>query len=109
MQTPNTVICTYRIQASFEKQFLRALRKHWPTLNRLGLVRPQPRLIFEGRDESGKTFVVEIFAWKSAKAVAAAHRHPAVLAVWAPLEAMCENRLGRPAMEFPHVRALTWG
>jgi len=35
---PATVICTYRVQIGKEEAFMKLLARHWPTLNRLGLV-----------------------------------------------------------------------
>ena len=100
---PEIVICTYRLKQGKERQFFKLLATHWATLQKLRLVNEQPHLVFRGKDESKKTFFVEIFAWKSARAVVIAHESPAVLALWEPMEQFCENRLGRPAMEFPHV------
>jgi hypothetical protein len=34
--------------------------------------------------------VVEVFEWKSTEAIAAAHSHPAVLAMWEEYAAVCE-------------------
>ncbi|HXG65009.1 MAG TPA: hypothetical protein VNO70_07865 [Blastocatellia bacterium] len=85
---------------------MRLLSRHWQTLREHDLVAAQPRLTFVGKDESGATFFVEIFSWKSADAVQIAHELPAVLAAWEPMEQLCEARLGRPAMEFPHVRPI---
>jgi hypothetical protein len=35
-----------------------------------------------------------------------AHQHPEVLALWEPMEQMCEARGGHPATEFPHYAVL---
>lgn len=99
----NTALCTYRVRRGKERAFLGLLKRHWPTLRKLGLVTPTPSLIYRGKDESKKTFFVEIFTWKSAKAVSTAHEHPQVMAIWEPMGALLEERLGRPSMEFPHV------
>jgi hypothetical protein len=32
-----------------------------------------------------------------------AHEHPEVLAIWEPMDTLCEQRNGKPNMEFPHV------
>ena len=98
------VICTYRIKKGKDAVFLRILRRHWPALRRLGLVTREPSQVYRGRDESKKPFFVEIFTWKSPQAVEAAHASPEVMAVWEAMGKNMEARLGRPAMEFPHVR-----
>ncbi|MFY9583435.1 MAG: hypothetical protein WAR21_02960 [Candidatus Acidiferrales bacterium] len=97
------VICTYRIKRRHEAVFLKILSRHWPTLRRLGLATRRPAAIFRGNDKSKKTFFVEIFTWKSGEAMEAAHQSPEVMAVWEAMGKQTEERLGRPAMEFPHV------
>ncbi len=100
---PETVICTYRIKKGRQAAFLKLRSGHWPTLRRLGLATKEPALIFRGTDKSEKPFIVEIFTWKSWKAVQAAHQSPEVMAVWEAMGKHTEARLGHPAMEFPHV------
>src|SRR5438270_12304137 len=103
---PEVALCTYRVKPGKERQFLKLLAVHWPTLKKVGLVAPRPRLLFRGRDQGAKTFFVEIFAWKNSGAARFAHQFPEVMAIWEPMEQLCEERLGRPAMEFPHVQPL---
>src|SRR5215470_12175788 len=98
-----TVLCTYRVQKRQEKSFLRLLRGHWGTLHRLGLTSDTPSIVYRGEEDGGAPFYVEIFSWKSARAVRSAHEYPEVMAVWEPMEKLCEERGGRPATEFPHV------
>lgn len=100
---PETVICTYRIKTGREAAFLKLLRRHWPTLRQLGLATGEPSMVFRGADKSKKPFFIEIFAWKSGVAVTTAHQSPEVMAVWEAMGQHTEARLGRPAMEFPHV------
>ncbi len=100
---PETVICHYRVKARREAEFLGLLQRHWPTLLRLGTVTGEPSQIYRGADEKGRPMFWEIFHWKSAAAFERAHQHPEVLAIWEPMDALCEAREGRPNMEFPHV------
>jgi hypothetical protein len=103
----DTVICTYRVKPDKESQFIEVLKRHWPTLDKLGLVRGEPSRFYRGLDKDGRPFFVEIFTWRDAKAVETAHEDPEVMSVWEPMGAMCEERNGRPAMEFPHVEPFT--
>ena len=103
---PMTALCTYRVKPGGEKDFLKLLNAHWPTLHRLGLVSDEPRLVFRGHDSEKTTFFVEIFAWKDDRIFKKAHEYPEVMALWEPMEAMCEKRNGYPACEFPHVEPL---
>jgi hypothetical protein len=103
---PNTVICHYRVATGNETKFERLLRKHWPTLHGLGLVTNEPSKKFKGEEQdNGQPIYFEIFDWLDG-AVDRAHEHPQVMAIWEPMDKLCEARGGKPNMEFPHVRML---
>lgn len=99
-------LCTYRVKDNHENEFVGLLRKHAPTLHRLGLLTGEPSLLFRGKDESGKSFFVEILHWKSTDGHRVAEQMPEVLAIWEKMGQLVESRLGRPAMEFPHVERI---
>lgn len=101
-----TVICHYRVKPGAEQKFVRLLRRHWPTLRRLGAVTARRSLIYRGKDGDERPMFWEIFEWKSNAAFEKAHRHPEVLAIWEPMDALCERRGSSPNMEFPHVTPL---
>ena len=99
----NKVICNYRVAAGNEAQFEALLAKHWPTLNKLGLVEPTPSTIFKGvEQDNGQPIYFEIFDWREG-ASEQAHTQEEVMAIWGPMDALCEARGGKPNMEFPHV------
>ena len=100
---PQTVICTYRVRVDREGEFRALLMKHWPKLRELGLVTEAPSVVYRGLDAQGRPYFLEIFDWKSADRVQRAHEHPEVMAIWEPMDALCETRDGLPNMEFPHV------
>ena len=106
MAASETVLCHYYVKAGNEAEFERLLRRHWPTLRRLGAVTDEPSQVYRGRDARGRPTFWEIFHWKSAAAFEKAHSHPEVLAIWEPMDALCETREGRPNMEFPHVKRI---
>jgi hypothetical protein len=99
------VVCTYRVKIGRERDFIALLERHWPILRKLGLVHEQPRMALQGHDTDKASCFVEIFAWKD-RGFEVAHKHPEVLALWEPMEQMCEARDGRPATEFPHYSVL---
>lgn len=99
------VVCTYRVKPGGENDFIGLLKRHWTTLRKLGLVHDQPRMVLQGRDTDQTSCFVEVFAWKDG-GFEVAHKHPEVLAIWEPMEQMCEPRDGRPATEFPHYAVL---
>ena len=102
---PQIVVCTYRVKAGCDAEFRKLLRKHWPTLDRLGVVAPQPRLVLRGLAPDSRNDFLEVFAWNPG-GFEIAHKAPEVLAIWEPMEQLCESRGGRPAMEFPHFETI---
>lgn len=95
-----TVICTYRVRSDAENEFRELLQRHWNTLHDLGFVTDRASLVFRRLDEP--TYV-EIFTWVEG-GFSQAHEHPAVLAIWEPMEPLVEDRDGQPKWEFPHYR-----
>ncbi len=88
MSGPMTVLCIYRIAEGKEQDFQQILGRHWPTLDRAGLVSAEPSKVFRGSGKDGKTSFIEIFEWKDDKAPDVAHQSPEVMAVWEPMGAL---------------------
>jgi hypothetical protein len=101
-----TVICTYRVRPEAEAEFTDLLGRHWQTMRELGFVTDEPSLIF--RSTADPPTYVEIFTWVEG-GFDRAHEHPAVLAIWEPMEPLLEERDGRRRWEFPHYRRVTLG
>jgi hypothetical protein len=101
-----TVMATYRVKLDREADMVHLLHRHWPTLRAHGLVTDEPPAVFRGTDRHGHPHYIEVFSWREPECARAAHTHPAVLAVWGPMEDCCEERDGRPAMEFPSVERI---
>lgn len=102
-ESADKVICHYRVARGNEKKFEALLKKHWPTLHKLGLVTDAPPQHFKGEEQdNGKPIYFEIFDWRDG-AVDRAHEHPEVMAIWEPMDQLCEKRGDKPNMEFPHV------
>jgi hypothetical protein len=107
---PEIVICHYRVRDGATDEFVGLLARHWPVLRELGLVTERPDECLIGHDDRlPGTLIVEIFEWVSADAAGAAHTHPAVSEIWERMGDLCEDRHGRPGMEFPHFRAVDAG
>lgn len=103
---PNKVICHYRVARGNELAFEALLEKHWPTLHDLGLVTDEAAQQFKGEEQdNGEPIYFEIFDWLDG-AVERAHELPEVMAVWEPMDKLCESRGGKPGMEFPHVEPI---
>jgi hypothetical protein len=99
------VICTYRVRADAEQEFVTLLSRHWPTLRSLGFVTGDDPLVLRGDDDGGPTYV-EIFTWVE-NGFELAHEHPDVLAIWEPMDPLLEARDGRPKWEFPHFDSIS--
>ena len=68
------------------------MRRHWATLREAGLVTASRATVWRASDKrTGRRFFVETFEWKSTRASDRAHRDPAVLAVWQPMEPLLES------------------
>ncbi|MBO0831348.1 MAG: hypothetical protein J2P28_05775 [Actinobacteria bacterium] len=101
-----TVICTYRVRADAETEFRGMLRRHWPTLHELGFVTGEPSVIY--RELGAPPTYVEIFTWAEG-GYEHAREHPAVLAIWAPMDPLLESRGGLPKWDFPHYERVALG
>lgn len=100
---PETVIAIYRVRAEKLDAFMALLRRHVPTLRRLGLATDDPPVFYRGEENEGGPIVFEIFRWADGEAAGTAHHTPEVMAIWETMGAMTEERDGRPQFEFPHV------
>ena len=104
--TKETVIGTFRVRADAEAEFTALLERHWPVLHELGFVTDEPSAIF--RSAGGGLTYVEIFTWAEG-GYSLAREHPAVLAIWGPMDALLEERGGQPKWEFPHYERVRLG
>lgn len=103
----NIAACQYRVRKGKEKAFRAMLVKHYKTMCKLGLIdQKTPMRTYEGVDGSGGPIFIEFLPWAAADSAGRAHELPAVMAVWEPMEKMCESRNGLPAMMFPHVKEI---
>jgi hypothetical protein len=107
MTEPITSFAHYRVRADRVDEFIALVGKHGPVLRRLELVTDEPIRVYQGHEKSGEPLVIEMMEWTDEEAVATAHTHPEVSEVWEAMGPMCEDRDGRPAMEFPNLRVVS--
>jgi quinol monooxygenase YgiN len=89
---PVTMLVTYRPKPGKEKELQALVEKHWPTLDRVGLVTKEPAKIWRATDKrSGASYFVEWFRWKDGEASETAHQTPEVMAVWEPMGPILEE------------------
>lgn len=84
--TARMVIVAYRPRPGQAEALAGVVRRHGPVLRAEGLVTERPFTTCEAADGT----LVEIFEWRSAESIAAAHHNPAVQALWAEFFAACE-------------------
>ena len=80
------VIAAFKPKPGGQAQLLAVVAKHWSVLREEGLVTDRPRYAMQSHDGT----ILEVFEWRSSKAIENAHHNPAVQALWAEFEAVCE-------------------
>lgn len=80
------VIACYRPLPGKADALRTLMARHLPRLRAAGLVTDRASIIAEAADGT----IIEVFEWRSAEAIAAAHAHPDVQAMWAEYAAVCE-------------------
>lgn len=80
------VIVCYRPKAGKDAQLLELVRNHMTVLLKEGLVTERPAYAMRAADGT----IVEVFEWKSAKAVESAHTNKAVQAMWQRFGEACD-------------------
>ena len=81
------VIVAYRRKPGSSEGLLAAVRKHLDVLRAENLVTDAPAHVMRAGDGT----IVEVFEWRSADAIRAAHESPAVGALWGEFEACRSN------------------
>jgi len=79
------VIVAYRPKPGHEDALLNLVRDHVPDLRRWGLATDRAPLAMRAADGT----IVEVFEWADG-AIAAAHHHPDVLAMWGRYAQVCD-------------------
>jgi hypothetical protein len=81
-------LVVYRVKKGKDEEFKKLLAQHWPTLNKAGLVKPEPAKIWRGvnirSDHQGSSWI-EMFSWKTEDAGDIAHQMPEVMKIWEPM------------------------
>ncbi len=89
---PVTMLVGYHPKPGKEKELIALVAKHWPTLDRLGLVTKTKARIWRATDkDSGRAYFLEMFQWKDGRASDVAHQTPEVMAIWEPMGPILEN------------------
>ncbi len=92
------VIVAYKPKPGRDADLLALTRDHVPALRRLGFATERPTLAMRNKDG----VILEVFEWADG-AMARAHSHPDVLAMWEKYSAVCEYV---PLSTLPEVKDL---
>ena len=80
------VIAVYKPKPGQEAGLLEAVEKHVRVLRDQGLVTDRQPYVMRSSDGT----ILEVFEWRSVEAIRDAHANPAVQALWAEFEQVCE-------------------
>lgn len=80
------VIVAYKPFKGKENQLMELSKSHWKTLHDLGLVSDRKPILMQAKDET----VIEVFGWKSKKAMEEAHSNPTVNKMWSAYAEVCK-------------------
>lgn len=100
LDSPETVLATFRAKADQLKAFLQLMPKYRAALREDNLVTANPYLLLQG-DEDGKPIVVEVFSWGNHDIPE--HVPPEIQAYWNRINSMVEDRNGHKGIEFPEM------
>ena len=92
-------IATYRPKKGKERQLRALVRKHLPILESQNLITDRLPIVMQAADKT----VVEIFEWKSAKAIREAHKNPEVLKLWDAFAKVCDYGTPSNVKEFSEM------
>ncbi len=98
---PIETLCRYHVKPGMEQEFAGLLANHWQTLHTAGLATDEPARVLRAQDQAGNVAFIEMFSWKTDDAIKTAHETPAIMQLWEPMGALCED------MEFWHVEAVS--
>jgi hypothetical protein len=80
------VISAYKPKPGKDHELLEVLKTHLPILRQENLITDRKGILMKAKDG---TFI-EVFEWKSSKAVESAHSNKAVLEMWKKFEEVCD-------------------
>jgi len=92
-------IAIYRPKKGKEEQLLKLVHEHLPILESQDLITKRKPIVMRAADNA----VIEIFEWKSAKAIEQAHSNPQVLKLWDRFGEVCDFEIPVNVKEFHNM------
>jgi quinol monooxygenase YgiN len=93
------VIVCYRPKPGKEKTLEKLVKNHVPALKREGWVSDRVPVVMKSKDGT----VIEIFGWKSAEAIEAAHSSSVVQDMWKEFQEACDYEVPTNVEEFSGI------
>jgi hypothetical protein len=78
-------IACYKPKEAKEEGLLKAVKDHIPVLFKEGLVTDRKSIVMRAKNGT----IIEVFEWKSTKAIEDAHNNPAVQELWKVFNDVC--------------------
>jgi len=94
-------IVAFRPLPGKEDKLMAVTKDHLPILRSQGLVTDRESYVMRASDGT----IIEVFEWKSSKAIEEAHKNPAVLAMWQKYSEACEYVTLSSLKEFSNLFA----
>ena len=92
-------IAIYRPKKGKEEQLLKLVQEHLPILESQDLITKRKPVVMRAADNA----IIEIFEWKSTKAIEQAHGNPEVLKLWDRFSEVCDFEIPVNIKEFHNM------
>lgn len=89
----------YRPKAGKETQLMKLVEEHLPILKSQALVTDRRPIVMQAKDKS----IIEVFEWKSRKAIDDAHTNPEVQKLWGKFGEVCDFESPKNIAEFSEM------
>lgn len=89
-------IASYRPKPGKERDLLKLVKEHMPILQSQQLITDRVPIVMQAGDKT----IIEIFEWKSRKAIDEAHTNPAVQELWNRFNEVCDYEIPLNVKEF---------
>ena len=101
---PETMMITLRPKAGAEAELKTVIAAHWDTARRLNLVRPEPHVTLELKDDARAIYYVDVFTWRDRDIPDNAPE--AIQKIWNDMQRLTAPRDTRPGLDIREVKRI---
>jgi len=101
---PETMMITLRPRAGAEAELKTVIAAHWDTARRLNLVRPEPHVTLELKDDARAIYYVDVFTWRDRDIPDNAPE--AIQKIWNDMQRLTAPRDTRPGLDIREVKRI---